>query len=275
MKALFKLFLIPLIAIGSGNCQKAVDPTYQKQDLSQGNWIDLTYPFDQNTIYWPTDTQGFRLDTVSYGITEQDYFYSAFAYCSAEHGGTHLDAPVHFSEGKKSVEQLDLNQLIGEAVVLDVSDKALQNPDYQVTIDDLMEWEKLYGQLPESSMLLLRTGHGKYWPSRDQYLGTSLTGPDAVADLHFPGLSPEAASWLTTERNIKAIGLDTPSIDYGQSKEFETHRILFQENIPAFENLANLGQLPTKGAWVIALPMAIAGGSGAPLRAVAFVPDGL
>jgi len=153
-----------------------------------------------------------------------------------------------------------------------VSDKALQDRDYQVSIEDFLQWEEAHGTLPEQSILLLRTGYGQYWPDRSKYLGTANTGPEAIPLLHFPGLSTEAAKWLTSERSIKAVGLDTPSIDFGQSSAFETHRILFAHNIPAFENLANLESLPTLGAWVIALPMSIAGGSGAPLRAVAWIP---
>lgn len=270
-KGFFILFT--LITMMSSSCGKTADSTEQGPGFSQGTWVDLSYPFDHNTIYWPTDTQGFRIDTVSYGTTDQDYFYAAFSYCSAEHGGTHLDAPVHFSEGKKSVEQLTLDQLIGDAVVIDVSEQALSNPDYQVSVSDFIDWESTNGTLPDGVVVLLRTGFGKFWPDREKYLGTDLTGPEAVAALHFPGLAPEAASWLTTERDIKAVGLDTPSIDYGQSSGFETHRILFRENIPAFENLANLEQLPVKGSWMIALPMAIAGGSGAPLRAIAWTPQ--
>ena len=103
------------------------------------------------------------------------------------------------------------------------------------------------------------------------YMGTNQSGPEAVALLHFPGLHPDAARWLVSERKIKAIGLDTPSIDYGRSSDFLSHRILFAENIPAFENLANLDQLPATGAYVIGLPMKIKGGSGGPLRIAAWL----
>ena len=276
MKALnskFLVFVVTLTAIQLAGCNETPERIQYLPDLSLGEWIDLTYPYDENTIYWPTDTQGFHIDTVAFGVTDQDYFYSAFSFCSAEHGGTHLDAPVHFSEGKKSIDQLELDQLIGKAIVIDVSENALTRPDYLVGVDDLEQWETENGPIPPNSILLLRTGYGKFWPDREQYLGTSQQGPEAIPNLHFPGLDPEAASWLIENRNIQAIGLDTPSIDYGQSSLFESHRILFAKNIPAFENLANLDKLPTQGAWVIALPMAIAGGSGAPLRAVAFLPN--
>ena len=253
-------------------CSHPAEPETKGFDPAAGSWIDLTYPFDSKTIYWPTDTQGFKLDTVAFGHTENDYFYSAFSFCSAEHGGTHLDAPIHFAEGRKTVDALAPEQLIGKAVVVDVSDRALKDADYLVSKQDLMNWEAEHGTLPDASILLLRTGYGQFWGDRQRYLGTSLTGPEAIPSLHFPGLDPAAADWLTKSRNIKAVGLDTPSIDYGQSSLFETHRILFAGNIPAFENLANLEKIPVSGAWIFALPMSIAGGSGAPLRAVAWVP---
>ena len=251
----------------------ACQPPDQNITFSDGKWIDMSYTYDDQTIYWPTDTKGFIKDTVSEGITENGYYYSAFDFCTAEHGGTHLDAPIHFSEGKHSVEQIPLTNLIGEAIVVDVSEQASANPDYQANVADLEAWEATHGRIPDGSILLLRTGFGKHWPDRKKYLGTEMIGPDAIPNLHFPALHPDAATWLSSERNIKAFGLDTPSIDYGQSKLFETHQILFKNNIPAFENVANLDQLPTTGAWVFALPMKIGGGSGGPLRIVGWVQN--
>ena len=121
---------------------------------------------------------------------------------------------------------------------------------------------------------MLRTGFGKYYPDRKNYLGTDERGAAAVPKLHFPGLDPAAAKWLTEHRSIHAIGLDTASIDRGQSTLFESHRTLFEHNVPAFENVANLDRLPVKGFTVIALPMKIGGGSGGPLRIVAVLPPG-
>jgi len=182
-------------------------------------------------------------------------------------GGTHLDAPVHFARGKHSVDQIPLDQLSGDAVIIDVSENALANPDYLISTDDLLKWEQENGTIPQGAILLLRTGYGQFWPDKVRYMGTDLQGAEGVANLHFPGLDPQAAH----NRKIKALGIDTPSIDYGQSQGFESHRILFAENIPAFENLANLDLLPTLGSWVVALPMNIKGGSGGPLRIAALV----
>ena len=206
------------------------------------------------------------------GITEGGYYYSAFQFCLAEHGGTHLDAPVHFSEGKWSVEQIPVDRGIGEAVVVDVSEKALKDPDYQISVSDITQWEQVNGKIPEGAIVLFRTGYGKFWPDKASYMGTAERGVAAVAKLHFPGIHPDLADWFTKNRNIKAVGLDTPSIDYGQSVLFESHQYLFKNNILGFENLANLELLPVKGSWIIALPMKIRGGSGGPLRIVALLP---
>ena len=237
--------------------------------LPSGRVVDLSYPFDATTIYWPT-AEGFKLDTDFEGMTDKGYFYSAYRYSAAEHGGTHLDAPVHFAKGRHTVDQIPLEQLMGNGIVIDVTRQCASNPDYQVSVADFQNWERRNGRIRPGTIVFLRTGFGKRYPERKSYLGTEERGADAVAKLHFPGLDPAAARWLTQNRSIKAIGLDTASIDYGQSTLFESHRILMEKNIPAFENVANLELLPAKGFSVIALPMKIKDGSGGPLRIVAF-----
>lgn len=232
--------------------------------------IDLTYAFDAESVYWPT-AETFKLETDFEGVTDKGYFYSAYRYSAAEHGGTHLDAPVHFAKGQNSVDQIPLDQLTGAGVVIDVTQQCATNADYLVSVADIENWEKRNGRIPAGSIVLLRTGFGKFYPDRKKYLGTDERGAAAVAKLHFPGLDPQAASWLIASRSIKAVGLDTASIDRGQSTLFESHRTLFAKNVPAFENVANLDQLPVKGFTVIALPMKIKGGSGGPLRIIAML----
>jgi kynurenine formamidase len=238
-----------------------------------GQWVDLSHDFSPDTVYWPT-SEPFKLETVAAGMTEKGYYYSAYKYCASEHGGTHIDAPLHFAEGQKSVDQIPLTQLIAPAVKVDLSAKAAADRDYQVTVADLSSWESQHGRIPDGSILLLQTGFGQHWPDRVKYMGTDKRGPEGVAELHFPGLHPEAADWLMKNRKVGAVGLDTPSIDYGQSQDFQSHVILMARNVPAFENVANLDKVPVTGAQVVALPMKIRGGSGAPLRIVAFIPDG-
>lgn len=240
-------------------------------DGTGGSWIDLTHPFSSATIYWPTDTIGFVHEELAYGPTEGGWFYSAYRYSAAEHGGTHLDAPIHFSEGRWTTDEIPLSSLIGPAAVIDVSDRA--HADYLVSVDDLTAWEAAHGPIADGAILLVRTGWDRRYGDRAAYLGTERTGPEAVAELHFPGLAPEAAQWLVDNRAIAAFGIDTPSMDYGQSTDFRTHVILHGENIPGFENVANLDGLPPTGSYVVALPMKIENGSGGPLRIIAFVPD--
>jgi kynurenine formamidase len=238
--------------------------------LTTGRVVDLTHAFDNQSVYWPT-AESFKLETDFEGMTDKGYFYSAYRYSAAEHGGTHLDSPVHFAKGRHTVDEIPLQQLMGAAIVIDVTQQCASNADYQVKVADFQNWERRNGRIAPGTIVLLRTGFGKRYPDRQSYLGTDERGAQAVAKLHFPGLDPAAARWLTQNRSIKAIGLDTASIDYGQSNLFESHRILFEKNIPAFENVANLDQLPAKGFSVIALPMKIKKGSGGPLRIVALL----
>jgi kynurenine formamidase len=238
--------------------------------LSRATWVDLTYAFDSTTIYWPT-AKPFRLEVVSAQRTPAGYYYAANNFAAAEHGGTHLDSPVHFAEGKHTTDQIPLTQLAGPACVIDVSRQAEADRDYRVTPADLEAWEQSHGRLAEGAVVLFRTGWGSRWPDRARYLGTTKSGPAAVPELHFPGIHPDAARWLVG-RHVRAVGIDTPSIDYGQSTTFDTHQTLFAADIPAFENVAHLSAVPATGAFVIALPMKIRGGSGGPLRIVAVLP---
>lgn len=236
-----------------------------------GELIDLTHPFDAQTIYWPTE-KGFVFERGNNGVTAKGYYYAANRFFTAEHGGTHIDAPIHFYDQGETVDQIPLSRLIAPGVVIDVSKACAQDPDYQIRVDDLRAWEEEHQQTLTDVIVLLRTGWSAHWTERSKYLGTAAQGPEAVAQLHFPGLSPEAARWLVEHRAPKAIGIDTASIDYGQSTHFETHVMLFSHNVPAFENVAALDRLPAKGATIVALPMKIAGGSGGPLRIVAVLP---
>lgn len=244
----------------------------EHNEWESGAWIDLTHEYSEETLYWPT-SNSFQLDTTFVGITDAGFYYESYEFRSAEHGGTHLDAPIHFFENRLTAEEIPVEQLTGRAAVIDVSAKVVSNRDYQISVDDVIAWEQEYGEIPEGTILLFKTGFGAYWPDALQYLGTDKKGEEGVAELSFPGIHPDTARWLVENRTVKAVGLDTPSLDYGQSVLFETHQILFEQNIPGFENVANLDQLPSTGVFIIALPMKIKDGSGAPLRIVAHIAE--
>ena len=259
------LSLCLLLALVAGPAARAV-----ADESLAGRIVDLTHAYDADAVYWPT-ADGFELTIDFKGMTDGGWYYEANTFRTAEHGGTHLDAPIHFAAGRHHADEIPLEKLIGPAVVIDVTAQAAEDRDYQVAVADFEAWEKKHGRLPDGVIVLLNTGFGKFWPDRVTYMGTAERGAEAVSKLSFPGLHPDAASWLVAERRIHAIGLDTPSIDYGQSAGFESHRVLFEENIPAFENVANLDRLPPAGFQVVALPMKIRGGSGGPLRIVAIL----
>ena len=237
----------------------------------QSRIVDLTHSFGGDTIVWPTE-QDFKLIVQHAEHTELGYYYSSNRIEMPEHGGTHIDAPIHFSEGKQTLDQIPMEHLIGAGVRIDVTESCGRDQDYRVAISDIERWEAKHGQTPYGAIVLLDTGYAKFWPNRKAYLGTELRGPEGVRALHFPGLHPEAAAWLVRERRVKAVGIDTASIDDGQSTAFETHVALLSHNVPVFENLANLDDLPDRGFDVIALPMKIKGGTGGPLRIIAVLP---
>ena len=266
-----RLLLLALVVLAG--CELAAEPAPAPTlAFPEGRLVDLTHAYDSSTVYWPT-ADGFSLEVDFQGMTDGGYYYEANTFRTAEHGGTHLDAPIHFAEGRQAMHEIPLDRLIGPAILVDVTEASAEDAAYLVTVADFEAWEAEHGAIPDGSIVLLRTGFGAFWPDRERYMGTAERGEAAVAQLHFPGLHPDAARWLATERAIDAIGLDTPSIDYGPSSDFLSHRILFEENIPAFENVAHLDRLPANGFYVIALPMKIRDGSGGPLRIVALVPE--
>src|SRR5262245_58488698 len=220
----------------SAACTRAAAPA---ATLPPGQIVDLSHAYDSQAIFWPT-AEPFRLEKVADGVTPAGYYYAANNFFSSEHGGTHVDAPVHFAQGHQTVDQIPLDRLVGEAYVVDISSRAGQNPDLLIDVADLQAAERAQGPIPNRAILLFRTGYSRHWPDPVRYLGTAERGEAGAAKLHFPGLHPDAARWLIANRPIKAVGIDTASIDYGQSRAFETHRLLYERDIPAFENLASL-----------------------------------
>jgi kynurenine formamidase len=234
-------------------------------------FVDLTHTFDETTIYWPNSPSGFVLHRLAHGVTAAGFFYASNTFTAPEHGGTHLDAPIHFAEGKTTAEAVPLSRLIGPAVVIDMSAAAAQSPDALLAVSDIEAFERAHGAIAPGTIVLVRTGWAARWPDRRRYLGDDTPGD--ISNLHFPGISREAAEALVA-RGVAAVGIDTASIDHGPSRDFIAHQVLMKADIPAFENLAALDALPPRGALLIALPMKIGGGSGGPLRAVAVLPPG-
>jgi kynurenine formamidase len=255
-------------AAGAGQPERSPAAT----SPAAGGYVDLTYPFDDKTIYWPTDKPFPNEPGSEAGaraVSPVGCYSAASRFCTAEHAGTHLDAPAHSAPGRWTVDQIPLAGLVGPAVVVDLSERAQRDPDTQLEPADLLRWEAQHGPLPAGVILLVRTGWGRYWADKKLYLGTDRPGDPR--SLHFPGIAPAAAQWLVENRRVKLVGIDTPSVDYGQSPGTRTHRILAEKNIPGLENVAELGRLPLTGATLYVLPLKLRGAGGAPCRVIATV----
>jgi kynurenine formamidase len=230
--------------------------------------IDLSYRFDEKTIYWPT-APGFRWTKDSWGISPGGYWYASASFAASEHGGTHLDSPIHFAEKGAAADEIPLDRLIAPAVVIDMAAACVKDRDYQLRGEDVAAWERAHGRIGERTIELVRTGWGRFWPDKKQYLGSDVPGD--TANLHFPGVSRAAAD-LLVKRKVAGVGIDTASLDHGPSKDFMTHRVLNGAGVYGLENVANLEKVPPAGATLIALPMKIRGGTGGPVRIIAVLP---
>ena len=236
--------------------------------IDESKLLDLSHTFDEKTVYWPT-AKPFVWHKESWGTSEGGYWYASGSFEASEHLGTHIDSPIHFAEKQATTDALQIRQLIGPAVVIDISKAAAANADYQLSVGDVAAWEKLHGPIPAGAIVVVRSNWSKFWPDRARYMGTAKAGD--VKNLHFPGISAEAAKQLVSRR-VDGVGIDTASLDHGPSTKFEAHRVLNGAGIYGLENVTNLDKLPPKGATIIALPMKIRNGTGGPVRIVAILP---
>ncbi|NTW70261.1 MAG: cyclase family protein [Chlorobiaceae bacterium] len=267
----FRKFILPAAAAGLlfyGRLTAGIPGT----SPTGGKLLEMTYPFDARTIYWPT-AKPFTVTKLEWRVNQGGWWYASNNYGASEHGGTHVDAPIHFFEKGRTIDQIPLGEWIGPAIKIDVVAECVNNREYQLTVKDVKRWEAKHGRVPVNSWVLMYTGiDTKYYPDPQKVLGTLKKGDAALAELSFPGFSAEVATFLVKERNIKGIGLDTPSIDHGQSKDFQVHRICFAADKLAIENIASLDKLPEKGAMLYVIPMLIKDGTGSPARIFALLP---
>jgi kynurenine formamidase len=184
-----------------------------------------------------------------------------------EHFGTHLDAPIHSADHQLSVDQLEPNNLLGPAAVINVESKCTAEADYLLTVQDIRDWEKVHGDVPERAIVFMFTGWSRKWEDYNAY-----KNQDASGKMHFPGFSSEAAQFLINERSILGIGIDDFSVDAGSAIGFPVHGIVNGAGKFHLESVAVLHDLPPIGAYVIAAPIKIEGGSGGPVRIFAIIP---
>ncbi len=253
------VLLCLFVAAGCGAREEAKE--------EQPKLIDLSYTFDETTLYWPADQPFFHRE-VARGVTEGGYWYSSYQFGGSEHGGTHLDAPIHFAENGRAVDAIPLDSLVAPGAVIDISAKCERDRDYLLSLEDVQAHEQQHGPIEAGMIVLVHTGWGQFWPDKEDYLGTGAPGD--VQNLHFPGVSQMAARALASRR-VAVVGIDTASIDRGMSRDFQAHQVFGAANIPILENVARLEQLPATGFGIVALPMKIGQGSGAPCRVIAML----
>ena len=238
----------------------------QTIDLGKVRILDLTHAFDENTVYWPTSPSGFVLERLAFGPTPNGWFYAANAIRAPEHGGTHLDAPIHFSETGATVEQIPADTLVVPLAVINVTDKAAKDPDYQLSRSDLAAWERRHGRLPDRCCVAMNSGWARHVGDKAKYVGK-----DAGGVMHFPGIGPDAAAWLIKQRKVVGLAVDTLSLDHGASKDFKTHVTWLSSGRWGLENVANLDRVPAVGATLVVGLAKVKGATGGPARLFALI----
>ena len=227
--------------------------------------LDLTHALGPDTPAWPEP----MFTPFKYQLTatiDKDGFFAG-RYQTPDHLGTHVDAPAHFVAGQPTVDLLRPADLVRPAVVIDMEAAVAANVDARLGTDAVRAWERTHGAVPAGSIVLLRTGWASRWPDP-----LRVFGKDAKGVLHFPGFSQEAAALLVRDRRVVALGIDSPSLDYGPSSDYAVHHLTYAAGRYGIENLADLTRLPATGATVIVAPIKIAGGSGGQARVLALLP---
>ncbi len=227
--------------------------------------VDLTYPFAVGMPYWPGRLQ----EPFSHTVEEVRPRVWGGCFTLAEHMGTHVDAPRHFVAGGRATDELRLDEMISLGVVIDISEEADRDPDYSLSVDDILQWERQHGQLGADTAVLLHSGWGKRWHDAGTYLNK-----DAEGVLHFPGFGGEAARFLVHERGVRTLGLDTLSADNmvtTLAEDSPVHRVVHEADGRIIENIDRLDHLPAKDFVLVVSSISVKGGTGAPARVFALV----
>jgi kynurenine formamidase len=258
--------------LGNYQCTAGAEPNAPQSpavtldDLVSGTakTVDLSYPLNKNSAFWPGENyKPFELHTIA--TLEQNGVLSK-AFASPEHLGTHIDAPNHFAKDQISVDQIKPESLFAPGVVIDVVGPVSLDPDFRLSVEHIKTWETQQGRIPDGAIVLLHTGWDRHWGDTLRY-----QNKDARGEMHFPAFSAAAAKFLVEERNVRGIGLDTMSMDYGVSKDFPVHKVVNGAGRYGLENVANLDKLPPRDFYLFVAPMKIETGSGGPTRIFAIV----
>jgi kynurenine formamidase len=192
--------------------------------------------------------------------------YNLYQWQLIEHSGTHLDAPIHFSEAGMTIEQIPADTLVAPLAVVNVADEASKDPDYQLSRSDLAGWERRHGRLPDNCCVAMHAGWARHVVDKAKYVGRDSSGV-----MHFPGIDPDATAWLIKERKVAGLAVDTLSLDHGPSKDFKTHILWLPGGRWGLENVAGLDRVPAAGATLVVGLAKVKGATGGPARLFALV----
>jgi len=277
MKNLSAIACLTFFAVGLNGCTFTLSDSDSASSEPQQLWadpfadfelVDLTYALSEDSLYWPNGSP-FEYEKQLWGAGEDGKWYAMGYFATPEHLGTHLDAPIHFAENGWTNAEIPLDRFMAPAVVVDISERAAIDADATLQPEDIDAWIEDHGDLPAGAIILVRTGWADKWPDWNGYYGSD--DPFDTTTMHFPGVSPEGAA-RAIEVGAVGVGVDTASIDPGNNLAFAAHRVLAEAQLFNLENLTNLDRLPEAGAYLVALPAKIEGGSGAPARVVGLVP---
>jgi kynurenine formamidase len=220
--------------------------------------VDLTHSLPASSFEKP-QVAGYRLETVA--LSEKISSPESSAQFA-----TRIDAPARLRRGTWTVDQIPAGRLIGPLVVLDVSSSVKNNPDYEISVQDIALWEQTNGQIPLGAIVMVRTGWGSRWNSVKNYRNV-----DGKGSMHFPGYAVDAARFLAEGRNALGLGIDTANLDRGSSRKFSVDQYAAEHGLYVLTNVANLDRMPANGAVAMVAPVKVAGGSTAPVRILALV----
>lgn len=240
--------------------------------LKTKKFVDLTHSFEPGIPHWPgfPDERRTTLFWYTEGVGTLGSGFYAQEFCHVGQWGTHVDPPAHFIQGLRTVDEIDVKEMIMPLVVLDVHEKVAQNPDYTITMDDVKAWEAKYGPIPEGAFVAMRTDWSKRWPDM-----AAMQNKDTEGIAHYPGWSLDVLKYLYEERKITASGHETTDTDPGiatSKGDYSLEAYILNQNHYQIELLTNLDQVPEAGALVVVSFPKPKGGSGFPARVFAILP---
>ena len=268
----FVITLMMLVLVACCPVSKRITLTDVGQVIRAKRFVDLTHTFSPGIPHWTgfPDEKREILYWYEPGVGRLGSGFYAQSFNLVGQWGTHVDSPAHFVKGKRTVDQIDVKEMLMPLVVIDVHEKVAKNPDYAITMEDIKHWEKRHGPVPEGAFVAMRSDWCKRWPDME-----AMQNKDANGVAHYPGWSLEVLKYLYEDRKITASGHETTDTDPGiatSRDDYSLETYILKQNHYQIELLTNLAEVPEAGALVVAAFPKPKAGSGFPARVFAILP---